>query len=68
MGETLIQRCRVYEEGVNCKVLLLVTMMTVAREKAPANSVPAAAVIQGVLALFGMTGRKGCVGCYVSRM
>ncbi len=30
-------------------------------EKAPANFVPAAAVIRGVLALFGITGRKGCV-------
>jgi hypothetical protein len=42
--------------------------MTVAREKVPANSVPAAAVIQRVLALFGMTGRKGCVGGYLSEM
>ena len=36
--------------------------MTVPLEKAPANFVPAAAVIRGVLALFGITGRKGCVG------
>ncbi len=35
--------------------------MTVPPEKAPANLVPAAAVIRGVLALFGITGRKGCV-------
>jgi hypothetical protein len=31
-------------------------------EEAPANSVPAAAVIQRVRALIGITGRKGCVG------
>ena len=42
--------------------------MTVTREKAPANSVPAAAVIQRGLALFGITGRKGCVGGYLSEM
>ena len=30
-------------------------------EKAPANFVPAAAVIRGVQTLFGITGRKGCV-------
>ena len=32
--------------------------MTVAGEEAPANSVPAAAVIRRGLALFGITGRK----------
>ena len=35
--------------------------MTVPLEKAPANFVPAAAVIRGVQALFGIIGRKGCV-------
>ena len=34
--------------------------MTVPLEKAPANFVPAAAVIRGVQALFGIIGRKGC--------
>ncbi len=34
--------------------------MTVAVEEAPANSVPAAAVIRRGQALFGITGRKGC--------
>jgi hypothetical protein len=43
-------------------------MMTVPGEEAPANSVPAAAVRQRVLALFGITGRKGRVGGHVSRM
>ena len=37
-------------------------MMTVAGEEAPANSVPAAAVIRKGLALFGITGRKARVG------
>ncbi len=36
--------------------------MTVLVEEAPANSVPAAAVIQRVRALFGIIGRKGRVG------
>jgi hypothetical protein len=31
-------------------------------EEAPANFVPAAAVIRGVQALFGIIGRKGQVG------
>ena len=37
-------------------------MMTVTTEEAPANSVPAAAVIRRGQALFGITGRKGRVG------
>jgi hypothetical protein len=36
--------------------------MTVPPEEAPANSVPAAAVIRRGLALFGITGRKAHVG------
>ena len=36
--------------------------MTVAGEEAPANSVPAAAVIRRGLTLFGITGRKARVG------
>ena len=42
--------------------------MTVPTEKAPANFVPAAAVIRRVLALFGITGRKAYVGGFVSRL
>ena len=37
-------------------------VLTVAIEEAPANSVPAAAVIRGELALSGFIGRKGHVG------
>jgi hypothetical protein len=40
--------------------------LTVPVEEAPANSVPAAAVIRGVQALFGFIGRKGRVGGRVS--
>ncbi len=42
--------------------------MTVPAEEAPANPVPAAAVIQGVRALFGITGRKARVGGLLSQM
>ncbi len=41
--------------------------MTVSGEEAPANFVPAAAVIRRGLALFGNTGRKAHVGGFVSR-
>ena len=41
--------------------------MTVPQEEAPANSVPAAAVIRRELALFGITGRKAHVGGFVSQ-
>ena len=45
------------------KPLSLVTKeVTVAKEEAPANYVPAAAVIRRGQALSGMTGRKGRVG------
>ncbi len=45
-----------------CKPLSLVTKeVTVAKEEAPANYVPAAAVIRRERALSGMTGRKGRV-------
>ena len=40
--------------------------MTVAEEEAPANSVPAAAVIRRGQALFGITGRKARVGGLLS--
>ena len=40
--------------------------LIVTEEEGTANSVPAAAVIQRSQALFGFTGRKGCVGGWVS--
>src|SRR5574344_887650 len=42
--------------------------MTVPQEEAPANYVPAAAVIRRGRALSGITGRKGCVGGKASQM
>ena len=46
----------------DCKPLSLVTIMTVAKEEATANYVPAAAVIRRWQALSGITGCKGSVG------
>ena len=45
---------------------LIRQMLIVTEEEGTANSVPAAAVIQRSQALFGFTGRKGCVGGQVS--
>ncbi len=41
--------------------------MRVREKKGPANFVPAAAVIRGVQALFGIIGRKEGVGGFVSQ-
>ena len=77
MGETLIQRRRVGEEGLRvvkpCQVGRKDLssngwILTVPPEEAPANSVPAAAVIRRVQALFGITGRKARVGGDASLM
>ncbi len=69
MGETLMQQRRVSEEGF--RVVKLCPKgrnnMTVPWEEAPANYVPAAAVIRRGQALLGFTGRKANVGCYVSQ-
>ncbi len=62
MGESLIQPCRVGEEGPRVVNPFQGKIMTVPAEEAPANSVPAAAVIRRGLALFGITGRKARVG------
>ena len=50
------------------RFLLTAGNLIVAKEEGTANSVPAAAVIQRSQALFGFTGRKGCVGGRVSLM
>ena len=42
--------------------------MTLLAEEAPANFVPAAAVIRRVQALIGITGRKAYVGGVLSKM
>ncbi len=54
--------------SVNKAVDLIRRQLIVAEEEGTANSVPAAAVIQSSQALFGFTGRKGCVGGRVSLM
>ncbi len=75
MGESLTERRRVNEEGR--KVVKFFSwggirtggnacLMTLTKELAPANYVPAAAVIRKGQALFGIIGRKGRVGGYVS--
>jgi hypothetical protein len=50
------------QKKIGRKVLSLVRIMTLTREEAPANFVPAAAVIRRGQALFGMIGRKEFVG------
>jgi hypothetical protein len=77
MGETLMQQRRVSEEGPWVVKLFRLgrrvfsgngEYLTVPGEEAPANLVPAAAVIREVRALFGMTGRKEHVGGFTSQM
>ncbi len=53
--------------GINASDLTRQTLI-VPEEEGTANSVPAAAVIQRSQALFGFTGRKGCVGGRISLM
>ena len=72
MGESLTEQRRVSEEGL--RVVKLCPSgrtaeseqlsLTVPKEEAPANYVPAAAVIRRGRALSGITGRKGRVGGY----
>ena len=76
MGESLTQRRRVRDEGLRvvnlCQegrsyVVLISRILTVPPKEAPANSVPAAAVIRRVQALIGITGRKALVGGLLSQ-
>ena len=63
MGASLTEQRRVQEDGfrsVNC--FSLGREWTVPEEEAPANYVPAAAVIRRGRALSGVTGRKGHAG------
>ena len=77
MGESLTKRRCVDDEGLRVvksfrvgtrKVIQQMANLRVPRKEAPANSVPAAAVIRRVQALIGFTGRKGRVGGFVSQM
>ena len=68
MGESLMQQRRVSDEGLRVvKLCPQGRILTVLEEEAPANYVPAAAVIRRGLALSGITGRKGCVGGFISQ-
>src|ERR1035437_1352104 len=69
MGESLMQRRRVRDEGLRVVNLFqqgrsvwVFSGVTVPAEEAPANYVPAAAVIRRVQALSGIIGRKELVG------
>ncbi len=69
MGESLIQQRRVRDDGLRVVNLFqrrrsdwVLSDVTVCAEEAPANYVPAAAVIRRVRALSGIIGRKGLVG------
>ena len=69
MGESLMQRRRVRDEGlrvVNRFQQGRGRKVTVPAEEAPANYVPAAAVIRRGQALSGIIGRKECVGGFLS--
>ena len=63
MGESLTQQRRVIDEALRgVKICQWGRNLTVPTEEAPANSVPAAAVIRRVQALSGIIGRKAFVG------
>ena len=69
MGESLMQRRRVRDEGlrvVNRFQQGRGREVTVPAEEAPANYVPAAAVIRRGRALSGFIGCKACVGGFLS--
>ena len=64
-----MQRCRVREEGFRIVNLCLQgRKKTVPEEEAPANYVPAAAVIRRERALSGFIGRKARVGGLLSQV
>jgi hypothetical protein len=75
MGESLTEQCRVSDEGFRIVKLccqgrtsgrVTATGVTVPEKKAPANYVPAAAVIRRGQALSGIIGRKARAGGHLS--
>ncbi len=76
MGESLMQQRRVSDEGLRVVKLCRVgrcgptnyRIVTVPSKEAPANSVPAAAVIRRVQALSGFIGRKARAGGLLCRV
>jgi hypothetical protein len=69
MGESLMQRRRVGDEGSRVvNPFQQGRNQTVPAEEAPANYVPAAAVTRREQALSGFIGRKELVGGSISRV
>jgi hypothetical protein len=77
MGESLTEQCRVNDEGLRIVKFCYWgrttslgndSSLTVPDQKAPANYVPAAAVIRRERALSGIIGRKACVGGLLSQI
>ncbi len=74
MGESPTQQRRVGDDALRSVKPCLegrnfpFRELTVPPEKAPANSVPAAAVTRGEQALSGFTGRKERVGGTISQL
>ena len=77
MGGSLTEQCRVNEEGLRIVKFCYLERkicrgnaryLTVPNEEAPANYVPAAAVIRRGQALSGIIGRKACVGGLLSQL
>ena len=77
MDESLTEQCRVNEEGLRIVKFCYLerkcgsgngSVLTVPNEEAPANYVPAAAVIHRGQALSGIIGRKACVGGMLSHL
>jgi hypothetical protein len=71
MGGSLTQRRRVGDDGLRVVNLFQQgrsLTVTVPAEEAPANYVPAAAVIRRVQALSGIIGRKELVGGWSRRL
>ncbi len=75
MGASLTEQRRVNDEGLGIVKFCYEgrtfgigndIKLTVPRQKATANYVPAAAVIRRWQALSGIIGRKGCVGGLLS--
>ena len=69
MEETLTQQRHVRDDAFRCVNLCRQgIILNVPVKEAPANFVPAAAVIRGGQVLFGITGRKGSVGGSISQV
>ncbi len=76
MGASLTERRRVRDEGLRVvnrrrrggNAMELSSWFDLSSEEVRAKFVPAAAVRRTVQTLFGITGLKGCVGGFASRV